>query len=58
MNTTPIIKTVLAEVDVRENGDGLQARTLVEAMSVTESDFSAPLDGDELLIELLGKTDG
>ncbi len=57
MNTTPIIKTVLAEADIRENGEGMQAAVLVEAMSVAESDFSEPLDGDELLLELLGKTD-
>ena len=40
--------------DIQKNGEGLDAKVLIEAMNITEEDLSAPMSGEDLLLELLG----
>lgn len=47
--TTLIAQVALAE-DISVNAEGLDQEVLVEAVNVTE--FSEPVDGDELLLQL------
>lgn len=49
MNKNLILEAVIAE-DINLNGEGLDPKVLQEALNQTE--FSAPLDGAALLLQL------
>ena len=54
MNTTSLIQAIALVEDIQKNGEGLDAKVLIEAMNITEEDLSAPMSGEDLLLELLG----
>lgn len=54
MQKTTLIAKVLIEEDIRVNSEGLDQTVLTEAVKTQSSDFSKPMAGDELLLELLG----
>lgn len=51
--TNTLIKTIINEEDIRENGEGFDSDILLEVMAVKENEFSRLLTGAELLAELM-----
>ncbi|WP_407304106.1 hypothetical protein [Acinetobacter sp.] len=55
MNTKLINEVAGLMDDLDKNSEGLDKKTLFEAVQLTEADYSEPVDGNTMIAELTAK---